>query len=242
MCPVPTYEVKLSKKHNYQQQRGLDWLRRSTKDAFDIAHANLLTRWGGVKVSHEGTCVLCPGDWQFLKPSSLRHFEDVSALPSRHSDRLMFQYGDHTTTFLRALAWFGDQTWPRNGIELDNFLSCGPYKPMDASHLCHHDHCLVHVVYESTDINQTRKSCHQQARDLRASGLDIPGVCDKHSPPCLLQVCVLPWVMWASANPTACCLDHLRGVSYPIFHPSPGDWLQLGLLNGYAKLSSISNL
>lgn len=61
-------------------------------------------------------------------------------LQSRRSNRLIFQYNNYTTTFLRALAWFGDQTWSRNGIELDNFLSCGPYKPMDASHLCHHDH------------------------------------------------------------------------------------------------------
>lgn len=195
-CPsVPGYDVKLSQKHDYQQVRALDWLRHSTKEAFDKAHTDLLARFGGVKISHEGSCVLCPGDWACLKPEDLQHIESASMLPSRDSDRLMFQRGDHTTTFMRALAWFEHKSWPRNGIALDNFLSCGPFKPMDASHLCHQDHCVVsdHVVYESTETNQDRKLCRQYAMHLRGKSMDIPSHCTMHSPPCKMQVWALSY-------------------------------------------------
>ncbi|KAL8762038.1 MAG: hypothetical protein Q9184_001885 [Pyrenodesmia sp. 2 TL-2023] len=72
-------------------------------------------------------------------------------------------------------------------VQLDNFLGCGPYQPMDASHLCHQDHCIVHVTYEAADINQDRKLCAERARNARKEGADIPRSCSRHSPPCLLQ-------------------------------------------------------
>ncbi|KAL8668261.1 MAG: hypothetical protein Q9202_000239 [Teloschistes flavicans] len=58
---------------------------------------------------------------------------------------------------------------------------------MDASHLCHQEHCLVHIVYEAADLNQDRRECAAGARAARLDSTDIPAECSKHSPPCLLQ-------------------------------------------------------
>lgn len=100
----------------------------------------------------------------------------------------MFKYSDHKTTAARAIGWFGK--WPRSGIELDNFLECGPYKRMDGSHLCHNLFCITpsHIVYESCTANQARNDCFQRARFLRNENRAVPARCDQHDPPCLMQV------------------------------------------------------
>ena len=56
---VLAYDVQQSEQHHIQQQ-GVDWLRYSTKQRFDEALAQQLTRWGGVSVHHIGSCVLSP--------------------------------------------------------------------------------------------------------------------------------------------------------------------------------------
>ena len=57
----------------------------------------------------------------------------------------------------RAIAWFADMNWPYSGIEPDNFLRCGPFKPMKGSHLCNHSLWIQHIVYKSAEENQDRK-------------------------------------------------------------------------------------
>jgi len=187
--PLPVYEVKLSKK-TPGQQRGLLWLTYDAKKKFDEDLAMLLARWGGVGLGHEGTCVLCPGDWSSAKPSSLQGVQTVAQLPLQTSARKLFQYSDHTTTFARAIVWFAEDTWPRYASELNNFLDCGYYKPKDASHRCHQEHCIVpnHLVYETSDVNADRNECCREAEKLRQERKDIPPYCTQHSPPCLLQV------------------------------------------------------
>lgn len=59
---------------------------------------------------------------------------------------------------------------------------------MDVSHTCHHNNCIIHVVYDPTHINQDRKSCCELARKLRREGQVIPKHCDKHNPSCRLVV------------------------------------------------------
>ena len=88
----------------------------------------------------------------------------------------------------RSIAWFG--TWPRSGIELDNFLECGPFDRMDGSHLCHHGLCVNpnHIVYEPSYVNQDRARCYDLALALRRDCAKVPPSCAKHSPPCMLQV------------------------------------------------------
>ena len=168
---VPTYLVKRSKK-TPGQQRGLEWLSASGKAHFDDYHEMLLGQWG-VKAEHRGTCVRLPEDWKALDPIDLMTtFQDYKP-PSRGSGRAWYSYSDHATSLARAAAWYGH--WPRSGVKLDNFLGCGPFKPMDGSHLCHHEHCIVHLTYESADTNLDRWNCCLEARFLRQEGRQVPG-------------------------------------------------------------------
>lgn len=125
----------------------------------------------------------------------------------------IFRYEDHTTSLARALAWFGN--WPRNGIQLDNFLECGPFRRMDASHLCHSPLCVLpsHIVYESSDDNQSRRCCQERARFLRADGRPVPQHCRQHSPPCLLQVG--PGYALQASPDIPCSVPYLRPSSVP---------------------------
>ncbi|MDI1490065.1 MAG: hypothetical protein OHK93_001264 [Ramalina farinacea] len=180
---MPIYDVKTSRKEMLQQ-RGLDWLTLEAKEKFDQKYETLLSRWG-VKVGHQGTCILCPEEWRLTDPLELQERLQSKNLPSPGDPRAWHSYSDHATSLPRALAWFSQ--WPRTGIQLDNFIGCGPFKPMDASHLCHHEHCIVHLVYEPSPINHSRNACKERARFLRAESRDVPEHCDQHDPPCLMQ-------------------------------------------------------
>ena len=59
--PAPKYEVKQSKT-TPGQQKAIDWLKHSAKKSFDQIFETIVARWGGVKPTHQGTCVLCPED------------------------------------------------------------------------------------------------------------------------------------------------------------------------------------
>ena len=181
---MPVYEVKQSKK-TPGQQRGLQWLTVSARDQFRSAHDALLGAWG-VTSEHTGTCVLCPEDWRFSDPLKLMDLFGKQNRPSPRLPRAWYSHSDHATTMSRAVAWFS--SWPRTGGELDNFLGAGPYKPMHGSHLCHHDHCIIHLTYERGDINEDRKICCRRARFLRQERRDVPEHCRRHKPPCLMQV------------------------------------------------------
>ncbi len=181
---VPVYLVKRSKKI-LGQQRGLGWLSVEGKAHFESTLERLLAQWG-VKAKHRGTCVLIPEDWKALDPIDLMAIFDDHQLPSGGSSRAWYSYSDHATTIARAAAWYGE--WPRRGVELDNFLGCGPFKPKDGSHLCHQEHCIVHLVYESAAVNWDRRDCSHEALFLRQDGREVPESCTKHSPPCLMQV------------------------------------------------------
>ena len=187
--PIPAYPVKLSKTKG-RQQEGIDWLQESAKTKFDETYSALLARWG-VKPAHKGTCVLLSRDTKTLKSMELIQFLEKGKFNLQESNmngsgRLNYQYSDHRTNFGRALAWFSE--WPRRAIDLDNFIGCGPFDAMEASHLCHHDYCIVHVIYEEAYKNQDRNVCRQAARILRQNREELPEHCTRHFPPCLMQV------------------------------------------------------
>lgn len=181
---MPVYEVKTSRKQMLQQ-RGLDWLTLEAKEKFDKKYETLLSRWG-VSREHQGTCILCPEEWRLTDPLELQERLKSKNLPIPGEPRTWYSCSDHATSVPRALAWFPQ--WPRTGIQLDNFIGCGPFKPMDASHLCHQEHCILHLIYEPSHINLSRNACKERARFLRAESRDIPEYCDQHEPPCLMQV------------------------------------------------------
>lgn len=86
---APTYEVKQSQV-TPGQQKAILWLSQSGKRDLDEVKANFLGRWGGVKPTYQGTCVLCPEAFRAVAPSSLVHLTDLKQFPSRDSDRLTF--------------------------------------------------------------------------------------------------------------------------------------------------------
>ena len=183
---VPSYAIKRSKK-NPRQQKGLKWLESDGKDRFDSDWKNLLAQWG-VKETYTNTCVLCPEDWRAADPMCLMDLFSTEKCPPAGSGRLTYHYADHATAYVRAIAWFNKGSWPRRAAELDNFIGMGPYRPKDASHLCHHDDCIVHIAWEGAHINEDRKDCCARARFMRGEGDPVPEHCDQHDPPCLMQV------------------------------------------------------
>ena len=100
---------------------------------------------------------------------------------------------DLEVLYARAVAWFGEETWPRRGVELDQLLVAqsvnAPWEEMHGSHLCHHGLCInpAHIVWESKYKNFGRNICVTSARHLRRYN-HVPGLCNQHDPPCLLQV------------------------------------------------------
>lgn len=183
---MPVYDIKLSTK-TAEQSKALEWCSAAAKKAFELELDFRLAQWG-INKSRRSTCVLVPEDWRSLDPIDLRKMFDLDNCPSAETRRLRYQYADHNTAFARALAWFAQ--WPRSGLQLDNFLGSGPYQPMDASHTCYHDCCIVYITYDPAHINQDRKACCQLSRRLRQEGKEIPEYCSNHDPPCLLQVSV----------------------------------------------------
>lgn len=184
--PLPVYDLKMSVQIP-DQLRAITWLTKEGHDSFYRRHEYWLAIWG-VGLSHDETCVLMPEDWKGADPMDLLTLFDLDNCPVGQSTRLRYQYGDHSTSHARSLGWYDKKLWPRSGEALDNFLSTGPFKPMDASHTCHHDCCIIHVTWEDAPTNQDRKYCHQLAKKLRREGKCPPKHCSRHNPPCLLQV------------------------------------------------------
>ena len=184
---VPDYPVKISKKHP-GQMRAIDWLKNETKIRFENFYTGLLAQWG-VRPGYKGTCVLVPEGYRALEPLEImdKITRDPECYAPSGDPRAFWTMGDHGTTVVRALAWFSE--WlPRKGVDLDNFLGSG-FAPKDASHTCHHDHCLIHITYEAAHVNARRDECIREARRLRAqNAADVPEHCSKHQPPCLMQV------------------------------------------------------
>ncbi|KAI4150984.1 MAG: hypothetical protein LQ341_001000 [Variospora aurantia] len=179
---LPIYECRTSRQHP-DQPKALAWATRAGHEHFTSLFTELLARWG-LTVQHRGTCLLVPEHLKHSAPLDLMALFDPENFPHAGAPRAWYLYGDHGTTLARAKVW---HSWPRTGVELDNFTGRGPYKPMDASHLCHHEHCLIHVVLEPANINQNRKECVRQARFLRAERRTVPEECALHDPPCLMQ-------------------------------------------------------
>ncbi|KAL8840124.1 MAG: hypothetical protein Q9170_001472 [Blastenia crenularia] len=202
---VPAYEVKLSRRGPLQQ-RGLEWLAYPGKLHFEAADSTILERWG-LTSRHRGTCLLIAEAWRFLPPLDLVDLLSTKAdlcLILDQTPRAWYSYEDHATTLARAKAWYS--TWPRSGLELDNFLGCGPYKPMDASHLCHQGLCIVHIFYEAADVNQDRVRCQERARFLRREGRAIPEQCSEHQPPCLMHHAALTGLEACRIQASVYCL------------------------------------
>ena len=144
-----------------------------------------MAQLGGLKADHTGTCVIYPGDLKTIEPTTIAEQFHYEMTPLTSADRATYRLSDHTTTLARAVVWFG--SWPRKGRDLDNFIGCGNDSPMNGSHLCHQALCIVHVCYESSDINQDRKHCYKLALFLRQQSEIVPEFCDKHEPPCLMR-------------------------------------------------------
>lgn len=185
---MPKYEVKQSKKRG-NQQRALEWLSEKGLTAWREDYYSRLASWAR-KTGYKAPCLLLPDEWKAANPLDLLALFDGRNFPPFDARRASYSYADHSTAMARAAAWYSE--WPRTGIELDNFLNCGPYGRMDASHLCHQKHCINsdHIIYELAIVNQDRNFCCEYAKFLRQEGRAVPEHCDKHEPPCLMHVSI----------------------------------------------------
>lgn len=182
----PDYEVHQSAIHP-GQQCGIDWASEAGKLNFDRVFKSLIGRMGGVKPSHQGSCVLCPEALRSMNLSDLRG-TDPTLLPDRTADPIKFYYSDYATSFPRATAWYQGGRWPRAGAELDGLIGANGLLPMDATYLCHQEHCVIHLAWESVEHKSSREHCAVSAREARQAGRPLPKHCSEHTPPCLLQV------------------------------------------------------
>ena len=134
-----------------------------------------------------GTCVLVPEDWRLADPVEIYRFVKGKerGFPSHEAARAWFSYSDHGTSLARAAAWF--QRWPRAGVELDNFLGSGPFQSMDASHLCHHPFCIIHITYEGAapwTVDEVVYACRderakrQKLESVAGPDVDSYALCD----------------------------------------------------------------
>ena len=183
---VPSYRSTPSSQGR-NQIKAAEWITEQAKKKFDGQQDALLATYG-VTAEHSGTCVLVPKSWSGLNPLDLMNdFAAENCPPS--DDRLPFSMNDHRVLWARAASWFDSEQWPRTGIELDNFVGLGPYKPKDGSHRCHHSTCINqhHLRYEDSDINSGRGECYKAARFIRKLDFPIPKHCPNHEAPCLMQ-------------------------------------------------------
>ncbi|KAL9022841.1 MAG: hypothetical protein Q9180_008546 [Flavoplaca navasiana] len=188
---APSYPIVESEK-NPGQSKAIDWRRLEGKRCFDLEFAKTLVRLGGVKSNHRGTCVLGTDDFRLWGPSGILYDTRPEQLPGPHSNPMMYEYSDYRTEFVRAAAFFRSDHWPHTGFSFDNFLGVRLYRVMVASHLCHQDHCLIHVTYETVETKRDRERCAEWAKAARCGGQEVPPACSVHNPPCLLQVIASP--------------------------------------------------
>ena len=236
--PVPIYNFKQSRKIRGQEERAVDWLRAKAKLRFESFYEALLAPWG-VKPGHTGTCVLIPEAYKSLKPEDITADLRREKYPRRGQPCAFFSMYGHGTSVVRALAWFGQ--WPRNGIQLDNFIQCGPFEPMDAAQTCHHDHCVVHVTYDSVGNKQSREYCCSEARRMRREGQEVPEHCPFHQPPCLMQVRDSARSVISVVTFTARRSHYFRGSPHPIRRPAPSQRLGSLVSTAEAKANQVSD-
>ena len=182
---IPHYGPRLSKR-SPGQPKGLDWLTQDAKAKFFTMYESLLAKWGRT-TRHQGTCLLVPQDWIHSEPLDLMALFSIDNLPTAASRRAVYSHADHGVALARAKVWF--DLVQRRGVDLDALLeSHRSLRPMDASHLCHHEHCVIHLVYEPANVNQDRHECCSQAKFLRSERRMVPEHCTLHDPPCMMQV------------------------------------------------------
>ncbi|KAL9042298.1 MAG: hypothetical protein Q9180_000694 [Flavoplaca navasiana] len=180
---TPVFDCRVSRQIP-DQPKALGWLYRSAQDHFFADYLALLAAWG-VTARYRGTCVLVPEAWRFANPLHLMALFSVDSVPPPGSPRAWFSHADHATSLARAKLWFDKPN--RKGGDLDIFLGYPHLPAMDASHLCHQEHCIVHLVYEPADVNQSRNDCLKRAKFLRSQRLPVPEECTAHDPPCMMQ-------------------------------------------------------
>ena len=165
LCSMFVYKIVLSKN---DQQRVFDWFRYSTKQTFDKKYVKLFVQWKKFFFQHENNCVF--------------------SFSIRQSNFLIFRAIDHNIFFVRILIWFHDKIWFKKNVKLNNFFDCDLYQFMKIFHLCHHNRCLIHVIYEFTNNMKNRKICFQSTKYLRCQILNIFDRCNQHDSFCLLQI------------------------------------------------------
>ena len=206
---ISRYEIKQSK-FTSNQQKKIDWRTDVAKKKFDRKYAFKLDEWG-VKQKHRDTCVLLSKDWKFSSSMNLMILFSYDNYSHFDSSRAKYAHANHATTLARVAAWFADAEWSRSEMQVDRYFDCDHYKSMNASHLCHHKHCIVHVIYEATHMNQERNECCDFARFLRQVERSVSEHCTRHNSSCMMQVSLISsTILNLHWSLTACRVDHFE--------------------------------
>ena len=182
---LSVYRVKTSKRH-HRQQKVIEWLTWETKVNCEKIR-NFYKSFWNITENHYDICVFFSKNWRSIDFMHLMISWDDRTY-SKKFNRAFYSYADHATTLIKAIVWFANEQWSRRNVELDKFLDVESWKSMNASHLCHHDHCIVHAVYESTDINRERFLCYELTLFFRRKERQISKFCDQHDSSCMMQI------------------------------------------------------
>ena len=191
-----SYDICQSKQIS-NQQKDLSWLTLSFKEKYDSTYTTFHARWNRI-VNYVGTCLLISKDWRSTDSLNLITLFNSKNIFIASSFRALFSYEDYQTFFVRIKVWY--TKWSRTNFDLNNLLSCEFYKSMNASHLCHHEHCVIYIVYESADINEFRKTCLKKTRFLRSEKQFVFVECDLHDSSCIMQMSFFVAVSLIFAN------------------------------------------
>ena len=178
-----TYEIKRSRKDF--EQKTLNRLLTSNKSDFDQYYTFVFSDWERT-FELSKSCTILFEDWRQSSSLNLMTLFFKDNYLSSEVTRAIYSRFDHATTLIRVTTWFNK--WFRTEIEFDNFLECESYKFMNASHLCYHEHCVRHIIYESIHMNQNRKRCCELIRFLRQENRDVFEHCTSHNSSCMMQI------------------------------------------------------
>ena len=178
------YEIK-SFKQDLVELKTLQWLILTIQKKFYRIYETFLTRWK-ITTRYKKTCFFVSQAWKFSNSLNLMILFSCDDRFKSNSFRAWYSNVNHETLIVRVLIWYVKKS--RTNFDLDVFLKCELYKSMNASYLCHYEHCITHVCFEFSHINQNRQNCVRRAQFLRNEKKFISKHCEMHEFSCMMHV------------------------------------------------------
>ena len=157
------YDIKMLSKISSQFKK-IKWFFVAAKKIFDNHHNHRFVEWN-VKFIHKNICVLMFKNWKNFDSMKLLNLFDFDNCSTTQTTRLRYQYENHCIFYAKIVTWFFQ--FSKLNFELNNFMNNRYYQFMNVFHICHHNICINHEIYESIHINHVRKTCCETTKKLR---------------------------------------------------------------------------